>query len=291
MTALASLPHFEEYKHLAPYTSFHIGGPARYFFQVEDSSEIPAIMRIAAEEQIPVFILGGGYNILIADTGFPGVVIVNKSSRTLIDNDIVVADGGTSLPLLISQTLDSNLVGLEYLFGIPGTVGGAVRGNAGVPDHEIGDLVLDAMICDSVGNVSTVFSDYFQFGYRESILKKNSNILLSVRLQLQKGDGEIARKTIQELKESRIKKQPVGRSCGSFFKNPSANQSAGMLIDQCGLKGFRIGDAIVSPQHANFIMNAGSATYRDMIALITHIKKSVFNKFGIILEEEVQIVA
>jgi UDP-N-acetylmuramate dehydrogenase len=290
MFLLDTFPGIETEVLLAPYTHFKIGGPAQYFYRLHRAEDASALLQAAARDHLPVLVLGGGSNVLISDQGFRGLVLLNQTDHLQIEGTNVFVDGGVKLSKLITETVHAGLTGLEYMVGIPGTVGGAVRGNAGVPGWEMKDFVIEGNIIDLEGNMQKIQKEDFQFGYRDSILKKTGAILLSVMLVLQKGNKEECQKRMQELQIARLAKQPQGKSCGSFFKNPTKEQPAGLLIDQAGLKGYQIGGAKVSELHGNFLMNTGKATFDDFMQLASYIKKTVFEQFHIMLEEEVQII-
>jgi len=291
MFVLDTFPGIETEVPLAPYTHFKIGGPARYLYRLQQIEDASALLQAAAKDHLPVLVLGGGSNILISDQGFQGLVILNQTQHIQINGTTVISDSGVKLSKLITETVHAGLTGLEYMVGIPGTVGGAVRGNAGIPGWEMKDFVIEGNIIDLKGNMQKIQKEDFQFGYRDSILKKNGCMLLSVTLCLQNGDKEECQKRMRDIQQTRLVKQPQGKSCGSFFKNPSKEQPAGLLIDQAGLKGYQIGGAKVSEIHANFLMNTGTATFDDFMQLASYIKKTVFERFHIMLEEEVQIIA
>lgn len=299
---------------LALYTTFKIGGPAKYFYLAKDTKSLIEIIEAAKQEKIPFFILGGGSNVLILDQGFDGLVIKIQSSKFKIQNDNsrikIVCDSGTLLSKLIQETLKRGIGGLEWFVGIPGTIGGAVYGNAGWPKDKknIGDLVKNVVILKN-GLQSTISNKKCQFGYRDSIFKHNNNIILSVELRLWKGDALEMRKRIQEILLKRKTNTSQGNSAGCIFKNIKCTTlnkkifekypelknviknnfiSAGYLIEQCGLKGEKIGEAIVSEKHANFIVNKGQAKAEDVIMLISLIKQKVRDKFNIQLQEEIQ---
>ncbi len=286
-----TFPGIQEHVPLAPYTQLKIGGPARYFYMAKETEQFIELLRKSRQQQVPVLLIGGASNMLISDRGFDGLAIVVATASFDIQGQRVRADAGVKLTTLIAKTIDQNLVGLEYLIGIPGTLGGAIRGNAGVPGWEIKDYLAEATILTSAGEIQTVDNAYFDFAYRTSRIKREGGTVLSALLQLQPGSKEEARQRMKEIHESRLKKQPLGKSCGSFFKNPAPDKAAGWLIDQCGLKGYQIGGAQVSPLHGNFLMNTGTATFQDFLELTKFIKQTVYDKFQIQLEEEVQIVA
>jgi UDP-N-acetylmuramate dehydrogenase len=258
---------------LKEYTTFKIGGPARYFLTV---SNIAEAIDFAREKKLPYFVLGGGSNLLVGDEGFNGVVIKLENKKIELKKDLVIADAGAKLSSLVDFTVENNLTGLEWAAGIPGTVGGAVRGNAGAFGHSISE---------NIKEVKTLHQEKdYQFGYRDSIFKHNNDVILSAVFKFNKGaDQEL----IDEYLKTRKEKHPVEPSAGCIFQNPKP-LSAGKLIEDCGLKGKRIGDAMISPKQANFIVNLGSARAEDVKKLISLVKKEVKKKFQVELKEEVQ---
>lgn len=304
---------------LAPYTTFKLGGPALYFFESDDEKEIVEIVKFCRKKKIPYFVLGGGSNLLISDKGFKGIVIKIKDSGLKIKDDIVEAGAGILLSKLILETKKKNLSGVEYLFGVPGTLGGAIFGNAGSTrsGKEISDLVYQAKILFPNGTIKKVNKKWFKFSYRYSRLKifKNGErpIILSTTLKLQKDTQDNIKKRIKEISLMRSSRIPPGFSAGCVFKNieianlrelPAnlrellpkdiikGNKNKGYkipaawLIDQCGLKGKKIGKAKISEKHANFIINEDKAKAADVKKLIDLAKSKVKKKFNIHLEEE-----
>jgi len=271
---------------LAPLTTFKIGGPAKYFCQIETEKELIQVIKWAKKKKIPYFVIGGGSNLLISDKGFKGLVI-----KLLMEQCQLTANGlllGSALRLgqMVKFSLKNNLTGLEWAAGIPGTVGGAVRGNAGAFGQEISDSLLKAIVLRG-SKVIELKNKEIKFTYRQSIFKKNKDIILNVVLILKKGKKQGNEKAVQDILQHRKKSQPFQSSAGCVFKNPKL-KSAGLLIDQCGLKGRQIGGAKISEKHANFIVNTGQAKAKDVKALINLIKKQVKNKFNIELKEEIQ---
>jgi UDP-N-acetylmuramate dehydrogenase len=274
-------------KHLCTY---HVGGPARFFGDARIAQEIVGLRAFAHQNQIPYLILGAGSNILFADEGFPGLIIHNRMDKVSIDGDVVTAEGGVNLTQLILLCAQANLGGISGLANIPGTVGGAVYGNAGIPDIWIGNILLHAVLLPENSDQPLVVShDFFEFGYRHSKLKGTRDIVLSATLKLRPEPQAKVRADVNEYIKQRALKQPSGNSCGSFFKNPKEFPSAGWLIEQAGCKGLKVGGAEVSPKHANFLMNTGAATSKDIVELAVQVYEKVKEKFGVELEPEVQI--
>jgi len=270
---------------LAKYTTFKIGGPADFFVEVEKEEELIKLLKEFKEIKLPYFILGGGSNLLVADEGFRGIVIKMSNVKCQMSNGEIIAGAGVSLGKLVELAAKNSLAGLEFAAGIPGTVGGAVRGNAGAWQQAIGDKVKRVKVLTPQGEIRWLNNSDCQFSYRQSRFKKTKEIIWEVELELEKGDKkEIQEKTKENL--AKRSSQPKEPSAGCIFVNPKPF-AAGELIDKCGLKGKRIGDAQVSPKHANFIVNLGSAKAEDVIKLIELIKKKVKEKFGVNLKEEI----
>jgi len=276
---------------LAKYTTFKIGGPADFFVEVEREEELLKLLKLLKKLKFPYFILGGGSNLLVADEGFRGVVIKVQSSKLKVKSANrrtkfkIICGAGVSLGKLVELAVENSLAGLEFTAGIPGTVGGAVRGNAGAWKEAIGDKIKRVKVLTPEGETKWIKNSDCQFSYRQSRFKKTKEIIWEVELELEKGNE----KEIQEkIKENLVKRarQPKEPSAGCIFVNPKPF-AAGELIEKCGLKGKRIGDAQISPKHANFIVNLGKARAADVIKLIKLIKEKVKEKFGIDLKEEI----
>lgn len=239
-------------------------------------------MVFAEENSISYKIIGRGTNILFTDKGFRGLIIKNITNKYSLNGAEISADSGVILAQIIQLSVNNNLTGLEALYGLPGTIGAAVYGNAGIPGTETGSFIKNLTVFNTSDGVREITKDAVSFKYRWSSLQENHDIILRVTLRLKKTD-KMAPKNMRE-------KQPTGYSAGSFFKNPSPDKSAGYLIDQAGLKGYSIGDAEISQKHANFFINKGHATAKDLLALIRLAQEKVAEKFNIKLEPEVKII-
>jgi UDP-N-acetylmuramate dehydrogenase len=282
---------------LSEYANFQIGGKADYFFCASSISELERAIILAKECSLPFFIIGGGYNLLFHDQGFRGLIIKNGiQGIERVQKDCVRVFSGMPLPDFIQYCVDESLGGIEFLAGIPGTVGGAVFGNAGAFDGEIGEHIVRALIFDERGDEEEVDADYLAFGYRNSILKKQREIVLNVTLCLEKRQKIMIKTAIDEILEKRKRKHPPWdiACAGSFFQNPvlpdGRKVPAAQLLDQVGAKGLTIGNAAVYDDHANFIINRGGATSKDVCQLASELKKRVKDEFGVELQEEVIIV-
>ncbi len=295
MGRLDNIEGIERGKALGPLTTFGMGGPADYYYRVTDVMKIPALLEACAADGLPYVLLGWGSNMVFSDKGFRGLVIHNLAKHIERDGELVVADSGTLLSQIIQFSLKSGLTGMEKLIGVPGTIGGAVRGNAGAFGLEIRHIFEKALIYDSETGVREVDADYLRFDYRHSRVKDSRELVLKVWLKLSPGDTEAGVAEVRKIIASRAGKHPTGKSAGSFFKNPSGNSvgvglSAGLLIDQCGFKGTHRGGAFISEKHGNFLMNDGSATMADVLELSHEIQQAVQQKFSINLQREVALV-
>ncbi len=281
---------------LSKYSTFQIGGPADFFYKIKNSTNLPPLLSFAKKHHIEYFIIGGGSNILFDDKGFRGLIIKIETKNITIKGTEISADAGVPVATLLNASINHALTGLEPWIGLPGTVGGAVRGNAGCNGLECKKILSAATILNpKTGKIRAVLNKYFQFKYRQSKLKKTKEIILNATFKLQKRRSRFQspiqqKNLIAGIRKSRMDKQPFGSSTGSFFKNPSTNQPAGLLIEQAGLKGKTIGKAQISTKHANFLVNLGGATSENIIKLANLVRKLVKAKFGLILEEEVQIL-
>lgn len=275
---------------LAPYTTFGIGGKASFFYMAVKPDELVYAVRTAQKLKLRFFILGGGSNVLVSDSGFKGLVIKNECRDVWIDHHTVTCQSGALLNLVIKKALDSSLSGLEFAVGIPGTVGGAVRGNAGAFGKAVGDVLIKAVVLSRHNEIKEVERDYFRFGYRDSVLKQNGDIVLSVTFGLKKKNKKRIEKQIEEYRKSRNANLPwKEHSAGCFFKNIVQGEkkiSAGYLLDQLGVKGMQVGDAQVSVKHANFLINRKRAKAQDVKKLSSKLKRMVRKEFNINLEEE-----
>jgi len=276
--------------YLKNYTTFKIGGPAKYFFEAKTKEDLIKGIEVAKKREMPFFILGGGSNLLVSDRGYKGLIIKIQMTKSKYQNTKISAEVGLPLRQLLWQTLKNNLAGLEWAVGIPGTVGGAIRGNAGAFGGSVADVVKSVGVYDVKNRKLKILKNKdCKFDYRESIFKKKPNlIILSAELQLKKGDKKKIKEKMKEYLDYRKETQPLSfPSAGSIFKNPPGF-SAGELIEKCGLKGKKSGNVKVSEKHANFIVNLGNGKAKEVIKLIKLIKQKVKNKWNIELEEEIQ---
>ncbi|MDD4358612.1 MAG: UDP-N-acetylmuramate dehydrogenase [Candidatus Pacebacteria bacterium] len=263
--------------------TFRIGGNAKYYAEVDSKEEFLKAFKEAQKLNIPVFIIGEGSNLLVSDNGFDGLVIKLNLKEIAARSNILSAEAGAYLRDLVFKAKELNLGGIEWAVGIPGTIGGAIFGNAGVPNHSISDLVKEVEVFNGEEIVKLKKEDC-HFSYRNSIFKKNNSlVILKAKFEFEKGEN-VEDKMRDYLAKRKIIK---GYSIGSIFKNPQG-YSAGKLIDECGLKGEKIGDAMISSEHGNWIINLGNAKSKDVEALIVIIKGEVKKKFDIDLEEEIR---
>lgn len=280
---------------LREFSSFRIGGKAEYFFEAGAVEELKAAVACARQRGVSFYVVGAGYNILFSDEGYPGLIIRNKAQGIAFGSGAgeIEALSGTPLSNVLQFAQDHSLAGLEFLAGIPGTLGGALYSNAGAFGSSIGDIFLAGVFLDPKGNERTVKGSDLAFAYRRSELQKKHSILLSAVLKAAAGDPEKIRKRINENLDQRTKKHPpLGTLCaGSYFKNPILSDgtkiAAGRLLEEAGAKDVRIRDAAVYSGHCNFLINLGRAKARDVLALAAELKERVKEKSGILLEEEV----
>ncbi len=276
---------------LSQFTTYRTGGPARFFAPARNWQQIFGLREFAKSKGMPYLIIGGGSNVLFADEGYPGLVILNQMDKLRIHGKNVTADSAVSISKLVLLTAKHNLGGVSGFALIPGSIGGAVYGNAGVPDISISDVFVHAEILPENSDTPIIVgSDYCKFDYRTSHFKDTKDIILNVTLKLKSTPAAIIKTEINQYIKARTIKQPIGLSCGSFFKNPGQFPSAGWLIDQSGCKGMEVGGAQVSEKHANFIMNTGKASTADILELAMEVYNRVEEKYNINLEPEVQIL-
>ena len=267
------------------HTSFKIGGPADFFVILKNLEQLKKVKSFAIKNNIPFFIIGNGSNLLVRDKGIRGIVL-KPNIQTIELNEkenllYVEVGSGVPLPKLALEMSKKGYTGLEFAVGIPGTVGGAVRMNAGAYGGEMQKVIISTTYMDLDGNIKTIKNEEHKFEYRKSIFTKNKYIILSTTIQLKKGNINEIEEIISKDTQSRKEKQPYNMpSAGSTFKRKEGIITA-KLIDEAGLKGYSIGDAIVSEKHAGFIINKGNATSQDIFNLIVHVKQEVFKKFKI----------
>jgi UDP-N-acetylmuramate dehydrogenase len=273
------------------YTTLRIGGKAELMVSPQDIESLRGVILFAQDSHIPYLVIGNGSNLLVKDSGIAGIVInLRKGFNTMkLSHDFLWAQAGCSLRRLIDYTSENSLSGLEYLSGIPGSVGGALAMNAGAQGKELGDFVHSLEIMGSDGNVEEVERGNLEFSYRSLKVEKGA-VILSALFKLNREQRDVIEGRKSGFLKSRKEMQPIDSfSAGCVFKNPPG-LSAGKLIEEVGLKGMKVGGAVVSPLHANFIINSGDATAQDVITLIGMIKKRVYEEKGIEFELEIQIV-
>jgi UDP-N-acetylmuramate dehydrogenase len=284
------LSSVKENVQLVPYTTFKIGGEARFFLEIEDKKELIRAIKVSQESDIPFFVLGNGSNILFSDKGFNGLVIKINLKKIEIKDNKIVCESGVSLNKLVKELSENGLAGFEWATGIPGSVGGAIRGNAGAFGRSITDNIVEVEVLKK-NKIRNYSKEELVLGYRDSIFKKNKDlVIISGSFVFEKDKVENIKEKMNKYLEYRKENHPISfSSAGSVFKNPEG-KSAGELIEKCGLKGKKIGGAKISEKHANFIINIDGASSKDVLDLIFLVKKEVKNKFGIELEEEIELV-
>jgi UDP-N-acetylmuramate dehydrogenase len=278
---------------LAPYTSARIGGPADIFVMADDVAELARIVKLLWKQEMPFTILGGGSNVLVSDRGIRGVVVMNRAKAVRFhggDQPSVMVESGVVFSNLANRCASKSFAGLEWAATVPGTIGGAVYGNAGAFGGDMaGNLIWAELLTDTSREKFTV--EQMGYGYRTSMLKRGEvkAIVLSAELSLKNSTREEATVKIQQFSAHRKATQPPGASMGSMFKNPNGDY-AGKLIEACGLKGTRIGNAEISPLHGNFFINHANTRAEDIRALVELVQKTVKEKQGVELELEIEFV-
>ena len=293
---------------LRHHTTFRIGGAADFYFAARTGDQMVAALGAAREIGLPVFLLGGGSNLLVSDQGFRGLVVRNAIEDLEVDNTAAFVGAGVDFLQFIYECRDRSLSGLEFAAGIPGSIGGALYGNAGCYGQDIGSFTIECTHATPDGRVvETRPASWYEFGYRDSRLKREPRVLLSCLLQLERGDPAAIQAVIEEKLEVRRQKHPQWRvepTAGSYFKNlppdwqmPGAKHSpgtrrvpAGQLLDEVGCRGLRVGDAMVFAKHANIIVNVGRATAAEVLELAEIMKARVRERFDVTLEEEVMFL-
>ncbi len=291
MGIFSSFEHIvRDHEPLAPYTWFRLGGQADYFAEPTSVDELSALVRRSAEHDMPVRILGGGSNLLVRDEGVRGLVIrlsAGAFSAIRVDGRAVTAGGGAKLGHVISTTVREGLAGLEELVGIPGTVGGALHGNAGSHGSDVGQWTKSASVMSRTGDISTRRKEDLRFAYRQSSL--DELVTLEVQFELEQEDAREITKRLQKLWILKKASQPLAdQNMGCIFKSPGG-VSAASLIEQAGMKGIRAGDADVSERDANFIIAGRGATSRDVLQLIEQLRRGVAEKLGVELETQIEV--
>jgi len=275
---------------LARYTTWRLGGPARYLALPADTEDVVRALELAHDRGLPWIVLGLGSNVLVKDGGFPGVVIrLGKGlDRFEMKGATAIVGAGLPTPILARRTAEAGFAGVERFVGIPGTVGGGIYMNAGCHGAEFAEVVTEVTVMDAKGKVKQLSRKQISFKYRASNIE---GIVLEAKLGL----GEESPAKLKELQGKLFRWRKAGTPfdlpcCGSTFTNPSGTKTAGMLIDECGLKGYTVGDAQVSTLHANYIVNKGNAPAADVLKVIEHVRKTVAKKTGVTLELECKVI-
>ena len=276
---------------LKKHTTYGIGGPADLMIFPKSKQDLIKVIEIINENKIQLTILGSGSNVLVSDNGIRGAVISLKNSlkQIEVDDNILYAECGTMLGKIVKHAVKNNLIGLENLNGVPGTLGGALIMNAGAWGGEISENLIHVEVINSKSEIKRILKKDLNFSYRKSSFNKD-DILLSAKFILKKANKDIIKENFIEAQSGRKKSQPLNkRSAGSLFKNPKDN-SAGKLLDDAGLKGLSIGDAKISEKHANFFINDGDASSTDMLMLIKKAHQKVKERFNVNLSLEVKLM-
>ena len=283
---------FRENEPLAAHCTFKIGGPAQLFVMPENEQQLCSAVALCKEQTVRYYLLGNGSNILFADEGFSGVVIDVSAldAEIAVEDTVLTAGAGVRLAALCKAALKHGLSGLEFAYGIPGTVGGAVYMNAGAYGGEMKDVLEAVSYLTADGRWVDSEASELDFSYRHSAFEENDACILGAVFHLEKGDPDAIKARMNELMQKRIDKQPLDKpSAGSTFKRP-AGAFAAALIDQCGLRGYRHGGAAVSDKHCGFVVNLGGATCADVLALCDEVRAIVKEKTGYDLEKEIRVV-
>ena len=276
------------------YTSFKIGGLSECLIKIDNVEDLKEILKLAEKNKIPLTIIGNGSNILVADEGIKGIVLKIEIKKLEIQEEekkvYITIGSGNKLGELTQKLSNREIAGFEFASGIPGTIGGAIRMNAGAHNSEMKDIIKTITYIDRQGQIHKINNGEAKFEYRSSIFAKEKYIILEAEIQLEKGKKEEIQNKIKEYMEYRKEKQPIEYpSAGSTFKRGTDFITA-KLIDECGLKGHTIGGAQISEKHAGFIINKGKATAEDVIKLIEYTKEQVYKKFGKVIEPEIEIL-
>jgi len=292
----------KENESLSKHTTFKLGGPARYLVAAKTKEYIIEAVNFAKEKGLPFYILGGGSNILIRDEGYNGVIIKPQIGGVKIEEDRIIAGAGALLSQAMNMSIQSGLAGLEWAAGVPGAMGGAINGNAGAYGQSMSDIVESVLVLEEDLNGNWIEKKYKTedcgFLYRKSCFKdkENKKFIIETELKLRKGNKEESMTKIKDILTQRREKVPPQPSAGCVFKNiksPDGKdliRAVGPLIQECGLKGVRVGGAEVSLAHANYIVNADNATSQDVIDLIKIVQQKIREKFNMDLETEIVVL-
>ena len=281
-----------EQESMKKHTTFRIGGPADIFAVPDTIEKAAKIIGICREQKVPFYVIGNGSNLLVSDQGYRGVVVqVYKNLSAIeIKGDIITAQAGAMLSVIAKKAMAASLTGFEFASGIPGTVGGAAVMNAGAYGGEMKQVLTEVTVLTREGELRRIPSEELKLGYRYSVIPEKGWIVLEAKLKLHRGDYDMIKARMDELKEIRVEKQPLELpSAGSTFKRPEG-YFAGKLIMDAGLRGFSVGGAQVSEKHCGFVVNTGEATAKDVRDLIREVSRQVKTKFGVELEPEVKML-
>lgn len=279
---------------MSKHTSLKIGGIADYFIKIKSIDELKNVLEFTNKNKIKTTIVGNGTNLLVKDGGIRGIVIklelIDFKIKKMANEVLITVGSGMTLAALAAVALKEEITGLEFLSGIPGTIGGAIRMNAGAYGSEMKDIVVKTRYMTYDGKIKTLDLDGHEFVYRNSIFSKLNVIIIDTTISVKKGNKEEIENKMNEYSVSRKSSQPLEYpNAGSTFKRKEGVITA-KIIDECGLKGFNVGDAEVSTKHAGFIVNKGKATAKDFLELVEHIKKEIKNKTGLDLELEILVI-
>ncbi len=283
---------FKENEPLAAHCTFKIGGPARLFVQPADRAQLCRAIALCKAQNTRYYLLGNGSNILFADEGYDGAVLDISAMQDTVEvcGTVLTAGAGVRLSALCKTALAHGLTGLEFAYGIPGTVGGAVYMNAGAYGGEMKDVLTTVQYLTAAGEVQQAAASALDLRYRHSIFEENGGCILSAQFTLTPGEPDAIRARMEELMAKRLDKQPLDKpSAGSTFKRPEGAFAAA-LIDQCGLRGYRHGGAAISDKHCGFVVNLGGASCADVLALCEQVRAIVKEKTGYDLEKEIRVV-
>lgn len=312
MTIKELLPEVKEDVSLAPYTTFKVGGPARYFVEAYNKEDLIRAYKAALEAEVPFFVLAGGSNVVVSDDGFPGMVILNRATDYKIKDDILATESGTMMRDLVFSTVEKGLSGLQWAGGLPGSVGGAIRGNAGAFGGEIKDNLKEVEYIDDSGIVNNIDRTECEFDYRNSIFKKNGWLVLSATFTFESANKEDLLEDAMSHVRYREERHPLEYpNAGSIFKNcpveelpdevadrfkdkikedPFPVLPVAVLVAASGLQRTKVGGAMVSEKHTNYIVNTGDATSKDIRDLISLVSERIKDEYGANLDPEVTFI-
>ena len=277
---------------MSSHCTFRAGGTAKYYVIPDEYKKVRDVLRLCVEENIPYYVIGNGSNLLVQDDGFDGVIIEIDSAlaKIEINGNEIVAKAGAKLSKIAVKALNESLTGFEFAHGIPGNLGGAVTMNAGAYGGEMKDVLKWVKVLDNNGEMKTLKAEELELGYRTSVIVKEKMIVLEACIELHEGNRDEIEMHMKELMANRKEKHPLEYpSAGSTFKRPEG-YFAGKLIQDAGLKGYRVGGAMVSEKHSGFVINYDNATATDIINLMKNVRKKVYEEFQVTLEPEVKIL-